>query len=241
MGAALHRGDSSQIGLSYLEEGVMVNNGAGSLAPPEGPRSTDNEMTALDSWVPRFGLTERLAHWWTAAMVSAALLTGLAMGDEGGSGPMLWRHVLPVGLIGAGMVGALIFGSRRALLRTARRLLVFDGRDLAWLRARLRSPLDRTGEPEWGMFNAGQKLLAWMLAASFGAVIVTGIQSWSAGGEGGLHGAAVVATMGLLGAHLFMAVVNPATRPALAGMVFGRVRRPWAAKHHSEWLKDLAR
>ena len=40
-------------------------------------------------WVPRFGLTERFAHWWTMAMVATALLTGLAMGDDGGSGPIL--------------------------------------------------------------------------------------------------------------------------------------------------------
>jgi cytochrome b subunit of formate dehydrogenase len=91
------------------------------------------------------------------------------------------------------------------------------------------------------MFNTGQKLLAWALATSMVAVIVTGFQSWSAGAEGGLHGAAVAVTMALLSAHLFMAVVNSATRPAFAGMVFGRVRRSWAATHHNEWLNDLDR
>ena len=76
------------------------------------------------------------------------------------------------------------------------------------------------------MFNPGQKLLAWALTLSLIVVVVTGIQAWSAHtGEGGLHGSAVVLTALLLGAHLFMAIVNPATRPALAGMAFGRVRR----------------
>lgn len=36
-----------------------------------------------------------------------------------------------------------------------------------------------------------------------------------------------------------MAVVNPVTRPALAGMVMGRVRRSWAARHHGGWLDDV--
>ena len=70
-------------------------------------------------------------------------------------------------------------------------------------------------------------------------VIVTGVLSWSHGGEGGLHGAAVLLTGLLLAAHVFMAVVNPSTRPALHGMVFGRVRRSWAAQHHLAWLDSL--
>ena len=47
----------------------------------------DDEQSAGGMWVPRFGLTERFAHWWTMAMVSAALLTGIVMGDDGGPVP----------------------------------------------------------------------------------------------------------------------------------------------------------
>jgi cytochrome b subunit of formate dehydrogenase len=32
--------------------------------------------------------------------------------------------------------------------------------------------------------------------------------------------------------------VNPATRPALRGMVRGYVSRSWAAKHHAQWLRE---
>ena len=45
----------------------------------------------------------------------------------------------------------------------------------------------------------------------------------------------------LLCAHVFMALINPATRPALPGMVFGHVRRSWAATHHPAWLEDQDR
>lgn len=192
-------------------------------------------------WVRRFGRTERFAHWWTVAMVATALLTGLAMGDDGGSGGTLaWMHPGSIVLIGVGLMAAGLFGNHRALLRSTPRLFVFDRRDAAWLRGRLRHTADRGPKPEWGMFNTGQKMLTWSLSASVTAVVVTGVQAWFAStAEGGLHGTAVVMTAVLLSAHVFMAVVNPATRPALRGMVFGRVPRSWAAEHHGEWLHDL--
>ena len=161
------------------------------------------------------------------------------MGDDGGSGPILIVHVGSVVLIGVGIAGALLFGQRRALLAAAHRLFIFDRRDAAWVRARVRDPFHPDANPTWGMFNTGQKLLAWALSTSVVLVIVTGVLSWSHGGEGGLHGAAVLLTGLLLAAHVFMAVVNPSTRPALHGMVFGRVRRTWAAKHHRAWLDTL--
>jgi formate dehydrogenase subunit gamma len=174
------------------------------------------------------------------AMVATALLTGLAMGDDGGSGPILWMHAGSVVLIGVGLAAALLVGDSRALLGAARQLFGFDRRDVRWLRDRVRHPADRGREPAWGMFNPGQKLLAWALTTSVTAVVATGIQAWSAHtGEGGLHGAAVLLTALLLSAHVFMAVLNPATRPALAGMAFGRVPRSWAAAHHGAWLVDL--
>lgn len=195
----------------------------------------------MESWVPRFGRTERFAHWWTVLMVAVALLTGLAIGDESESGLVLGVHVAAVVLIGVGLLVAALFGNHRALFAAARQLFVFDKRDASWLRSRLQHPFLRRSDPQWGMFNAGQKVLTWLVSVSVAAVVGTGIQDWSAGGEGGgLHGPAVLVTALLLSAHIFMAVVNPATRPALAGMVFGRVRRSWAAKHHSEWLDKVS-
>ena len=204
-------------------------------------RPSSGEHPDGGSWIPRFGRTERFAHWWTVAMVALALLTGLGMGDESGSGPLLVAHVGAVVLIGTGLAAAFIFGDRAALLRSIRRLFTPDSRDIGWLREHARNPLAASSRHDWGLFNTGQKMLAWMLTASMAAVIGTGIQSWLAGGEGGLHGAAVVLCAALLGAHIFMAVINPSTRPALHGMVFGRVRRSWATKHHAAWLAEVDR
>lgn len=212
----------------------------GSMAPLRPVQ--DQTPTATDSWVPRFGRTERFAHWWTVAMLAAALLTGLAMGDDAESGSLLTAHVGAVVLIGFGLLVAVVVGDGRAMSRATLRLFTFDRRDAEWVLARVRHPWGGRSAHEWGMFNTGQKLLAWAVAGSVAAVVVTGIQSWSAGAEeGGPHATAVVVTVVLLSAHVFMAVVNPSTRPALHGMVFGRVRRSWAAKHHGAWLDGVDR
>ena len=92
---------------------------------------------------------------------------------------------------------------------------------------------------KWGKFNLGQKGLAWMMLVSLAAIIVTGINSWHTGGDAaGPHSAAVFVALVLLAVHVFMAVVNPVTRPALPGMIFGTVKRSWALHHHEQWVED---
>ncbi len=211
--------------------------------PPRVDPPTGERTEALnDEWVLRFGRTERFAHWWTVLMLLIALLTGLAIGDESRSGFMFYAHFGSVALIAVGLIAAFCIGNHRALVAAARQLFWFDKRDMAWIRNHATHPFRRHQEPRWGMFNTGQKILGWALSLSVAAVIGTGIQAWLAGGDegGGLHGSAVVVTMILLAAHIFMAVINPSTRPALAGMVFGSVRRSWAKAHHSEWLDETA-
>lgn len=195
-------------------------------------------------WVHRFGVTERFAHWWTVSMVASALVTGLALGDDGGeSGLIVTAHWGSVVLIGVGLLAALVLGDTRALLRAARNLFSLDRRDVTWVRDHRPFASGKSGHGDYGMFNPAQKALAWALSGAVAVVIYTGIQALSAGGEdsAGAHPAAVIVAMVLLGAHVFMAVLNPATNHALFGMVFGRVRRSWAAKHHGGWLKDQSK
>jgi cytochrome b subunit of formate dehydrogenase len=190
-------------------------------------------------WVHRFGFTERFAHWWTVAMVASALVSGLSLGDERGSGPIFTVHVGSIVLLAVGLAGALVLGDHRAVFGAARQLFVFEPGDGAWFKEHGRHPFAHDHADESGMFNPAQKVLAWGVAVSLAGVIVTGALAWSGTPGGQVHGAAVVVAMVLLGAHIFMAAVNPSTRPALNGMVFGRVRRSWAAHHHARWLKEL--
>jgi formate dehydrogenase gamma subunit len=201
------------------------------------PELNGGQPAISRSWVPRFGRTERVAHWWTVVLMVAALLTGFGL-DEGGI--MSWLHVGSVVLIGLGLLLAALLGDHRALYRAIRALFMIDRRDVVWLRDRARPRGDRRPEPEWGMFHAGQKLFAWALSLSVTAMILTGVGAWFSLAEAGdLHGASVVATGALLSLHLFMALVNPGTRPSFMGILFGRVSRRWAAEHHGEWLRAL--
>ncbi len=190
--------------------------------------------------VHRFGRSERFLHWWIVVMFASALLTGIAMGDEAEAGSLLKLHIGSVVLIEVGIVVALVFGNTMAILRSAKDLFFFDRTDIGFVMNTIKHPGHRD-HVRWGKFNIGQKILAWSLVGSLVAVVVTGINSWSAGeGAAGPHAAAVVVTLALLSAHVFMAVINPSTRPALPGMVFGHVQRSWAARHHSAWLEDAS-
>lgn len=186
----------------------------------------------------RFGLSERLLHWWTVTTFAVALLTGLAMGSEMENGSLFHFHVAAVIAMGGGFAVALIFGNTLAVLRFVRDAFIPERSDFEFVARIVSRPFRRTGV-KWGKFNLGQKGLAWMLLASLTAIIITGINSWHTDGDAaGPHSAAVIVALILLGVHVFMAVVNPATRPAFPGMVFGRVQRSWAIHHHAQWVED---
>ena len=92
-----------------------------------------------------------------------------------------------------------------------------------------------------GKFNAGQKILFWMVLAAFGTLIVTGVLM---GLERGAHFAGQellytvhdVAALGmivLLMAHIYLAtIVVPHSLRSLFG---GKVSDIWAHEHHSTW------
>jgi formate dehydrogenase gamma subunit len=198
------------------------------------PESAHNDSETIF----RFGLTVRLLHWWTVATFAVALLTGLAMGSEMENGSLLHLHVAAVIAMGSGFVVALIFGNTMAVLRFVRDAFLPERSDFEFIARVVSRPFHRTGV-RWGKFNLGQKGLAWMMLASLTAIIITGINSWHADGDAaGPHTTAVIIALILLGVHVFMAVLNPVTRPALPGMVFGRVKRSWALHHHAKWVED---
>lgn len=202
------------------------------------PQADASLMKEGSTYIFRFGLTERLLHWWTVAAFATALLTGLAMGSEMENGSLFHLHVAAVIAMGGGFVVALIFGNTMAVLRFVRDAFLPERSDLEFVTRIVSRPFRATGV-KWGKFNLGQKGLAWMMLASLTAIIVTGINSWRTDGDAsGPHSTAVIIALTLLALHVFMAVVNPVTRPALPGMVFGSVKRSWALHHHERWVED---
>jgi formate dehydrogenase subunit gamma len=192
-------------------------------------------------YVRRFSRTERTLHWLNALGFFLLLATGLilylpSLAAEVGDRPLI-KDVHFWG--GIGWVSALVLvallGDRRGLLRTAREIDAFSAEDLNWLA--------RRRPHEQGRFNAGQKLNAALTAAFLVLFFVSGMLLWL--GERDtrlrfastviLHDGLLYASLALLLGHLYLALVHPATRHALRGMVVGTVREEWAREHHPRW------
>ena len=50
-----------------------------------------------------------------------------------------------------------------------------------------------------------------------------------------LHDGLMYVSLVLVVGHLYLTLINPATRHSLRGMTFGDVRAEWATKHHAKW------
>jgi formate dehydrogenase subunit gamma len=200
-------------------------------------------MATDAAYVRRFSRTERAVHWIHATAFFVLLGSGLVLYVPSLSRLVARRplvkdvHVYTavVWLVALALVVAL--GDRRGLRRTARELDLFDDDDRRWLRGR-RSPQ--------GRFNAGQKLNFWLTAAFAVLFLVTGLLLWY--GERDtrfrvpnallVHDALMYVSIVLVAGHLVLALVVPATRPALRGMLLGSVRADWARRHHAKWVDD---
>jgi cytochrome b subunit of formate dehydrogenase len=176
--------------------------------------------------VRRFEPNERFGHWWVAFWFAITVLSGGALGDDGGSSLSagLGLHLFSAGALVAGLVLLPILPGRRALWRTLRMLL--------WPAS--------TNATRRGKFNIGQTFAAYAFAALLIAIYSTGLAALAAHSEdGGPHGAVVALTLLVLAGHVFLAVVYPSTRPSLRGMVTGWVDRKWALRHYPGWVADV--
>jgi formate dehydrogenase subunit gamma len=90
-----------------------------------------------------------------------------------------------------------------------------------------------------GRFNAGQKVNFVLVCILLAALYITVGDTIFAGTHHNLiFGGHKLATIGiclLVVGHLYMALVDPATRHALRGMLTGDVDRDWARKHYPRW------
>jgi formate dehydrogenase subunit gamma len=185
--------------------------------------------------VRRYGRTQRVAHWWVVA--TFVLTAATAPEDARGDTTMLVLHICCAAALVLGLVVIAGFGTRRALAADVRALRRLDDTDRTWLRS-LRNPRGQRPAMRWGKFNTGQKLAAWTLFAGTIGILLSGVVDAVLGRETvhpALFGFTVVVVIG----HVFMAAINPPTRPALRGMVFGSVERVWARSHHPAWLDQV--
>jgi len=210
--------------------------------------------------VPRFSAASRLAHWALALPFLVLLATGLLLFVPpikavhlGGYRLVPLIHVIAGGvfLVVAPLVWLAAPG-RRALCQDLRRLLSPAAGDGAWLRYAGYALLGaKLTAPPAGKFNAGQKLNAaalLLLSAGLGlSGVVLGINFFTKAVFAAafvervfpLHDLLMLLALPLIAGHLYLAAVNPSTRPSLRGMLDGRVRREWAATHHALWLAEI--
>jgi cytochrome b subunit of formate dehydrogenase len=156
--------------------------------------------------------------------------------------PLVGGHIGAAIVLAGGLLAIMLVGNGRALRRTALELSRLDELDRRWLQRAPAHMLAREPAPPAGRFNGGQKvnaLLSWTgLVILYGSGIAVAFIGNSPP-ENVIHSGMAVAMTGLVAAHVYMAVLNPATRHALRGMTVGDVDRSWAQHHHPRW-SDLA-
>jgi formate dehydrogenase subunit gamma len=196
--------------------------------------------------VRRFTLTERALHWTLALGFFALLASGLVLYLPQLSvlvarRPLVKTVHLYTGIAWlAALALVVVVGNRASVLATLRDLDRFDEDDRRWL-------LHRPSRP--GRFNAGQKLSAALTAAFTLLFAVSGFLLWY--GERDtrfrfastilLHDGLMYVSLVLLGGHLYLAIVRPATRHSLRGIISGSVRADWARRRHPSWIAELER
>jgi formate dehydrogenase subunit gamma len=197
--------------------------------------------------VERFSGTERTLHWAHAVGFFVMLATGLILYLPGLAAAVGRRDFVKnvhiwTALAWALAIGAtVVLGNRRRLAEAWREVQTIDPDDRRWLA--------RGGKAPQGRFNAGQKVNTIASVAFALLFAISGVILWLGerdhrfmlAGAGTLHDVLTWASVALVSGHLYLAVIHPTTRHALAGMTTGRVRADWARKHHSKWMDAVDR
>jgi formate dehydrogenase subunit gamma len=201
---------------------------------------TAGDADLVPQRVKRFTVSERAVHWLTALAFFCLLLSGLVVGRRGTfHDVMYYWHLASAAALLCGVALIVVAGNRRVLAGSARELGSFDAEDREWLKAIPARLLEGAPEPPAARFNAGQKVNFVLVCILLGALYVSGVDTIVAGTHHNLifggHKLATIALCVLVAGHLYMALVNRATRSALRGMLTGEVDRAWAREHYPRW------
>lgn len=204
----------------------------------------------MNNQIERYTPSQRSNHWAVAILFVLAALSGLALfhpalfGLSGLFGGGTWTRILHP-FIGVAMfvlflVLALRFAGHNRI----------EPRDRQWLRQIgdvVNNREDRL--PEVGRYNAGQKLLFWVLVLSMLVLLASGIVIWRQY-FGELFGVGLIRLAALAHAvaafvlitsiivHIYAAIW---IKGSVGAMLTGKVSRAWARKHHAGWLKESGR
>lgn len=198
--------------------------------------------------LPRFTAAERVNHWLVSIAFILAALSGLVFFHPSfyplsylfGGGT--WTRILHplIGVVMAVAFGRMFFSFRSSNTMTAT--------DREWLgHARKLFAGDHSQMPEAGKFNAGQKLLFWLLTVCMVLLIVSGIVIWRSYFSqlfpvviiriaAVVHAAAGAGMLALIMGHIYASIW---TKESIDAMLSGRVRKAWAKQHHPAWFRQM--
>jgi formate dehydrogenase subunit gamma len=196
----------------------------------------------------RFNAFERFVHWMTATCFVALALSGLNI--------TFGKRVLPP------LIGAETFASWSQWAKYAHNYLSFPftlgviaimlmwvawnipGKaDIEWLREG--GGMVGNKHPPAGRFNAGQKMIYWIVVIGGTAIAATGyllMFPFYATGIAGMqlaqmiHGTVAVLFVAVMIAHAYIGTIG--MEGAFEGMWDGTVDINWAREHHSLWLDE---
>lgn len=199
--------------------------------------------------VERFCKTTRWFHWsfalsfltLAATGVALSLRARLGLGAEGVE-TLVSVHLHAAFALVAAPALVLLSGDTRRTLADLALPFRWSADDLRWLARKPLEVLGRAELPDAGKLNAGQKANALASMGLVSGLVASGL--WLFARPGSLvawfaHLSLFVVWLPLFAGHLSLALVVPSTRPALRGMLTGRVGRAWARHHHGRWMREL--
>ena len=204
----------------------------------------------MNNEIERYTPSERSNHWAVAILFFLAGLSGLALFHpalfwlSGLFGGGVWTRILHPFL---GLAMFLLFLVLAIRFARYNRLNANDRQWLGQMGDVINNREDRLAEV--GRYNAGQKLLFWVLVLCMLVLLVSGIVIWrqyfgDAFGIGLIRLAAVahalaafVLIVGII-VHIYAAIW---IKGSVDAMLTGKVSRAWARRHHPGWFKEVER
>ncbi|AET90640.1 formate dehydrogenase, gamma subunit [Burkholderia sp. YI23] len=210
----------------------------------------DNELRDVRGHrlIVRYTPNERTNHWITAITFVLLALSGLAMFHPS----MAWLYAI----FGGGQwtrilhpfVGCVMFISFMILALRFWHHNYLDQSDVQWMK-QVNDVLANREErlPEIGKYNAGQKLVFFVMFASLILLLLSGIVMWRAYFAfyfpvtviriaSVVHAATAFVLILTIIIHVYAGLW---VKGSIGAMVRGTVTYGWARKHHPRWFRDV--
>ena len=199
----------------------------------------------------RFHVPEKTLHWAIAIPFVICAATGLillAFFDLRAAGTsrvaLSWLH--RIGGLGLMILPALsVLKNRRDYrlhLKNVKHACTWTMNDFKWVVLAGPAALSRKIKlPDQHQFYAAEKVIFIVGMCTYPLFVLTGVLLWLPGTNflaWVIHVGIALLAVPLIFGHIYMALINPSTRPGLSGMFSGYVDREWARHHYRTWYQE---